>query len=155
MTTFKVLTGYTTFQLVYGLHSLMPTEYIVPTQRTNGALDYTPMRVLTARLTDLEQMDSARHHAQQVAGERHWSIALWSQQHYRQKDFQLGDYVLWYPKGQKEHVGKFKSRWFRRYKIQYRLTNNTALLVTVAHFEPDPIIVNIKKLKSYRFSADQ
>jgi hypothetical protein len=67
----------------------------------------------------------------------------------------LRDYVLWYPKGQKEHVGKFKSRWLGPYRIQYRLTNNTALLVTVAHFEPNPIIVNINKLKSYRFYADQ
>jgi hypothetical protein len=38
----------------------MPTEYIVPIQRTDGAFDYTSMRVLTARLADLEQMDSAR-----------------------------------------------------------------------------------------------
>jgi hypothetical protein len=32
----------------------------VPIQRTDGAFDYTSMRVLTARLADLEQMDSAR-----------------------------------------------------------------------------------------------
>jgi hypothetical protein len=151
---FKVSTGYTPFQLVYGIHPLMPTEYIVPTRWTVGALDFIPTRVLTARLVDLEQMDSARHHAQQVAGERQWSRALWSQQHYRQKDFQLGDYVLWYPKGQKEHVGKFKNRWFGPYRIQYCLPNNTALLVTVAHFELDPIIININKLKPYQFYED-
>jgi hypothetical protein len=154
-TAFKVSTGYTPFQLVYGLHPLMPTEYIVPTRRTDGALDFTPTCVLTACLANLEQMDSARHHAQQVVGERQWSRALWNQQHYRQKDFQLGDSILWYPKGQKEHVGKFKSRWFGPYIIQYRLSNNTALLVTVAYFQPDPIIVNINKLKPYRFYEDQ
>jgi hypothetical protein len=33
----------------------------------------------------------------------------------------------------------------------YRLPNNTALLVTKANFEPNPIIVNINKLKPYQF----
>jgi hypothetical protein len=27
--TYKVITGYTPYQLMYGLHSLMPTKYIV------------------------------------------------------------------------------------------------------------------------------
>jgi hypothetical protein len=56
----------------------MPTEYIVPTKKTDGALDYIPMHVLTACLADLEQMDSARHHAQQIIGELQWSGAPWS-----------------------------------------------------------------------------
>ena len=90
-----------------------------------------------------------------MARERQWSKVLWNQQYYRQKDFQLGDYVLWYPKGQKEHVGKFKSQWFGPYRIQYRLPNNTALLVIVAYFELDLINVNINKLKPYRFHEDQ
>ncbi len=29
-TTYKVATRYTPYQLVYGLHPLLPTEYIVP-----------------------------------------------------------------------------------------------------------------------------
>ena len=64
--------------------------------------------------------------------------------------------MLWYPKGEKQHSGKFKCRWFGPYRVQYRLPNNTALLVTEAHFEPNPIVVNINKLKPYRFySEDQ
>jgi hypothetical protein len=35
--------------------------------------------------------------------------------------------------------------------VQYRIPNNTALLVIEAKFEPDSIIVNINKLKSYQF----
>jgi hypothetical protein len=54
MTTFKVSTSYIPFQLVYRLHPLMPIKYIVPTRRIDGALDYTPMRVLTTRLSDLD-----------------------------------------------------------------------------------------------------
>ena len=150
-TAYKVTTGYTPFQLVYGLHPLMPTEYIVPTRKINSEIDYTPTRVLAARIADLEQMDTSRLEAQEAVGARQWNRALWSQQHYRRKDFQVGDYVLWYPKGHKEHVGKFKSRWFGPYRVQYRLPNNTALLVQVKNFEPDPVLVNINKLKPYRF----
>jgi hypothetical protein len=63
----------------------------------------------------------------------------------------VGDHVLWYPKGENEHVRKFKSRWFGPYRVQYKLPNNTTLLVTEANFEPNPIIVNINKLKPYQF----
>jgi hypothetical protein len=44
-------------------------------------------------------------------------------------------------------MGKFKHRWFGPYWIQYYLPNNTALLVTVEKFDPNPILVNINKLK--------
>src|SRR5450759_108928 len=67
-TAYKVTTGYTPFQLVYGLHPLMPTEYLVPTRRTNLDIEYTPARVLKARIADLEQMDTARQDAQEVTG---------------------------------------------------------------------------------------
>jgi hypothetical protein len=29
-----------------------------------------------------------------------------------EKKFQFGDYVLWFPKEEKTHMGKFKKRWF-------------------------------------------
>ena len=47
-----------------------------------------------------------------------WNLALWSQHHYKQKDFQVDDHVLWYPKGKKGHVGKLKSQRFGPYKVQ-------------------------------------
>jgi hypothetical protein len=66
----------------------------------------------------------------------------------------LGDYVHWHLKGQKEKVEKFNNRWFGPYRVQYRLSNNTALLVTVVYFRPNPFIVNINKLKLYKFFED-
>ena len=62
----------------------------------------------------------------------------------------MGDHVLWYPKGANVHVGKLRNKWFGPYQVQYLLPNNTVLLVTVVKLDSDPIIVNIKKLKSYR-----
>ena len=62
----------------------------------------------------------------------------------------MGDYVLWYPKGANVHAGKLRNKWFGPYRVQYLLPNNTVLLVTVDKFDPDPVIVNINKLKTYR-----
>ena len=62
----------------------------------------------------------------------------------------MGDYVLWYPKGANVHVGKLRNKWFGPYQVQYLLPNNTVLLVTVDKFDPDPVIVNINKLKTYQ-----
>jgi hypothetical protein len=35
----------------------------------------------------------------------------------KKKKFQFGDYVLWFPKGEKTHMGKFKKRWFGPFKV--------------------------------------
>jgi len=58
-TTYKVTTGYTPYQLVYGLHPLMLIEYIVPVvggkQRDNILV-----RVLTSRVSKLEKLQVAK-----------------------------------------------------------------------------------------------
>ncbi len=33
------------------------------------------------------------------------------------KKFQFGNYVMWFPKGKKSHMGKFKKRWFGPFKV--------------------------------------
>jgi len=48
-TTYKVTTRYTPYQLVYGLHPLMPIKYIVPIVGGNER-DSAPMRVLTSKI---------------------------------------------------------------------------------------------------------
>jgi predicted glycosyltransferase len=55
------------------------------------------------------------------------------------------------PKARKEHIRKFKEHWFGPYKIQYCLFNNITFLVTIEKFDPNPVLVNINKLKPYRF----
>jgi hypothetical protein len=74
---------------------------------------------------------------------------LWVQQNHKIKTFFMGDIILWFPKGRKEHIEKFKKRWFGPYKIQYHLPNNTMLLINIDKFEPNPILVNINKFKPY------
>ncbi len=57
-----------------------------------------------------------------------WSRFLWSQQINIEKKFQFGDYVIWFPKGAKTHMGKFKKRWFGPFKVEYWLPDNTVFL---------------------------
>jgi hypothetical protein len=71
-----------------------------------------------------------------------------------EKKFQVGEFVLWFPKGEKTHFGKFKKRWFGPFKVQYFLPNNIILLIFINNFEPNPISVNVNKFKPYTH-ADQ
>ncbi len=67
------------------------------------------------------------------------------------KKFQFGDYVLWFPKGGKTHLGKFKKRWFGPFMVQYCLPNNIILFVSINKFELNLVLVNVNKLKPYKY----
>ncbi len=58
-TTYKVVTWYTPYQLVYGLHPLMTTQYIVPVVDGNER-DNTLVRVLANKIIELEKLQEAR-----------------------------------------------------------------------------------------------
>jgi len=55
------------------------------------------------------------------------------------------------PGGVSKHASKFQKRWFGPYKTQYCLFNNTILFITIDKFDPNPVLVNINKLKPYMF----
>ncbi len=48
-------------------------------------------------------------------------------------------------------MGKFKKRWFGQFRVQYCLPNNIVLFVSINNFEPNSILVNVKKLKPYTY----
>jgi aminopeptidase C len=58
------------------------------------------------------------------------------------------DYVMWFPKSNKSHLGKFTRKWFRSYILQYVLPNNIMLSVTIEKFETNPMLINKWNLKS-------
>jgi hypothetical protein len=58
---------------------------------------------------------------------------------------------MWFPKGNKSHLRKFTKKWFGPYRIQYVLPNNTVILVTIEKFETNPVLVNVNKLKPYKY----
>jgi hypothetical protein len=59
--------------------------------------------------------------------------------------------MLWFPRGEKSHLGKFLKKWFGPFRVQYCLPNNNVLLVYVNNFEPNLALVNINKLKPYKY----
>jgi hypothetical protein len=46
---------------------------------------------------------------------------------------------------------KFTKHRYGPYHIQYYLLNNIVLSVTLGNFEPYPILVNVNKVKPYRY----
>jgi hypothetical protein len=58
---------------------------------------------------------------------------------------------MWFPKGNKSHLGKFTNKWFSLYSVQYVLTNNIMLLVTIEKFETNLVLVNVNKFKPYKY----
>ncbi len=109
------------------------------------------MMVLTSRVSKLEQLHEGILQYEVDLGIQHQNRALWSQIEKYKKKFKFGDFVLWFPKGNKSHLGKFIKKWFGLYKVHYMLPNNTVLLVTLTNIEPNPMLENIYKLKPYQF----
>jgi hypothetical protein len=58
--TFKVTTGHTSFQLVYGLCPLMSTKYLLPTSNSHSNRDFSPVHILTNCMVELEHKDQTR-----------------------------------------------------------------------------------------------
>jgi hypothetical protein len=54
-------------------------------------------------------------------------------------------------KEKKSHLGKLKKRWFGLFEVQYYLPNNIIFLVSINNFEPNLVLVNINKLKPYKY----
>jgi hypothetical protein len=58
-TTFKVTTGHTWFQHVYGLCPLMPTTYMLLMNNSNLNHNFSPTHILTGHMVKLEHLDEA------------------------------------------------------------------------------------------------
>ncbi len=90
--TYKVTTRYTPYQLLFGLHILMPIKYIVPIIGGNEG-ENPLMIILISRITKLEKLQEARIQATKTIRIQEWNITLWNQQKNLKKQFNFGDYV--------------------------------------------------------------
>jgi hypothetical protein len=129
----------------------MPTKYLLPITNFAMSQDFTMTRVLSTWLFELEKFEESQTLVVETTSKWQWNHALWAHNHYWTKSFTLGDHMLWFPKAHKEHTCMFKQNWFGPYKIKYCLLNNITLLVIIDKFDPNPILININKLKPYWF----
>jgi hypothetical protein len=51
----------------------------------------------------------------------------------------------------KTHINEFKHQQFSSYQIQYCLPDKLILLVTLDEFDLNLILINVNKLKPYRY----
>jgi len=74
-TTYKVVIGHTPFQLVYGLHPLLPTMYLLPS-KPNEHVDPKPIKVLTNRLSKLEKLQENKLITHDLVASNQWNRSL-------------------------------------------------------------------------------
>jgi hypothetical protein len=84
-------------------------------------------------------------------GANQWNRFLWNQQKNTKKKFQFRNYVLWFPKGEKTQLGKFKKILFGPFRVYIYLPNDIVLIVFINRFEPNLVLVNVNKLKPYKY----
>jgi hypothetical protein len=75
---YKITTQYTPYQLVYGLHPLMPTKYIIPIVNGNER-DNIQMKVLTRKIIELQKLQETKMKAIETTKIQQWNRTLWNQ----------------------------------------------------------------------------
>jgi hypothetical protein len=78
-TTYKIATRYTPYQLVYGLHPLMPTKYIVLVAGGNER-DGTLVRALISIIIELKKLQETKMQVVETTRIQQWNKTLCSQQ---------------------------------------------------------------------------
>jgi hypothetical protein len=94
----------------------MPIEYVLSTI-SGGHRDVEPTKVQTTRITKLEKLQKNQIGSLEQCWNKLMEQILWSQPKNTKNKFQFGDYVLWFPKGENTHLGKFKKRWFGPFRV--------------------------------------
>jgi hypothetical protein len=76
-TFYKVVTWYTPYKFVYGLHPLIPTKYVLPAI-SGDHRDVKPTKILIAMIIELEKLQENRLEVLNNVGLNHWSGFLWN-----------------------------------------------------------------------------
>ncbi len=88
---------------------------------------------------ELDNLDEIRQEVVDRTSTRKQTTMLWVQQNHKILKKYMGDIVIWFPKGRKEHIEFFFKRWFGLYKIyfspqQYYITHQHWQVRTKSHF---------------------
>ena len=115
--------------------------------------DYSPYKVLAARIQDIHHLEEIRALAIKNIVDNQALSAKYFQASQPARIFQKGDHILWCLRDPKLRKTKFESIWHGPYHIQLVLPNNIALLVNNEYYDTQATIVNTNKLKHYHTIA--
>ncbi|XP_057841791.1 uncharacterized protein LOC131051343 [Cryptomeria japonica] len=146
---YKVTTGHTSFQLMYGQEVVVPTECTVPSLRIVVDNRLGDEESLHARLMNLTKLDEHRMMAQWVTEVAQRWRKYWHDKHLRWTNFHPRQLVLEYNGRNELCPGKFKVHWLGPYKIK-EVGKNGAVKLSTLDDNPIHNPVNGSKLKLYQ-----
>ncbi len=75
---YKVTTNDTPFELVYGLHPMMPIEYLLPTSTFETNHDFSPTWILTDKFSKAEKLGEVQLTTTETAHMRQLHHFAWA-----------------------------------------------------------------------------
>ena len=128
-TAVKTATGFSPYQLVHGVESILPVEYEIPSLKL--AVELLPgTSPLEERLVHLEQLDEQRRDALVALEVNKHRVKVQSDKSVHPRVFSEGDLVLlWDQPKEPLGAGKFKPMWHGPYMVKRVLEKGVYELV--------------------------
>ncbi|XP_059073276.1 uncharacterized protein LOC131874069 [Cryptomeria japonica] len=124
-TTYKVTTGQTPFQIMYGQGAVVPAKFMVPSLRIAIENRLGDMESLRERLYVLNKLDGKWMMAQWATETMQQRRNLWHDKHLKRMKFTPGQLVLKYNGRNEIKPEKFKVRWLGPYKVREVVANGS------------------------------
>ena len=144
----KITTKRTPFYLVYGMDSIMPVEFDIPTYRISTTERLDPEESLSPRLHDLDKLEEDRL----LSLDETYKQQLFRKLKYDSKmkpvKLKEGDWVLVYDSRHKKFKGKLHTRWLGPFKVKTIYENGSLDLLTIKD-EPLETRINGSRVKFF------
>eukprot|EP00253_Pinus_taeda_P011333 PITA_11333 len=148
-TTWKTITSFTPYELVYGKKALLSIEFEYNILRVAAQLDLDLSHAQRERLLQLNGLDEHRMQALLHSEVVQLQRKIWHDSHLNEKQFQPGDWVLLYDSRYKDFKEKPRKRWLGPYTME-KCNENGSILIRTIDEEAIPMLVNGHRLKIYR-----
>jgi hypothetical protein len=108
----------TPFYLVYGMDSIMPVEFEVPTYQNSTAERLSPEASLSPRLQEIEKVEEDRFFSLDKTYKQQFFRKLRYDNKMKPVKIKEGDWVLMYDSKFKKFKGKLHIRWLGPFKVK-------------------------------------